>query len=96
MPIGFAQPVWLLVALAVLPMAWLAGRWFLSMSRVRRWSAIGARALLFDPQTSGGLLIALAQKYAPRLVEELQANGVRDASTIGYATSLLKAWVRLV
>jgi len=49
-----------------------------------------------DPQTSGGLLIALAQKRAPRLVEELQDNGVKAAAVIGYATSLQKAWVRLV
>ncbi len=48
-----------------------------------------------DPQTSGGLLIALAKKYAAKLVEELQANGVKAATTIGYATSLQKAWVRL-
>lgn len=50
----------------------------------------------FDPQTSGGLLIALAQRYAPKLVEELQGSGVKAAATIGYATSLQKAWVRLV
>ena len=50
----------------------------------------------FDPQTSGGLLIALAQKYAQKLVAELQANGVQAATTIGYATSLQKPWVRLV
>lgn len=49
-----------------------------------------------DPQTSGGLLIALAQKRAPRLVEELQDNGVKAATVIGYATSLQKAWVRFV
>lgn len=49
-----------------------------------------------DPQTSGGLLIAVAQRYAPKLVEELHANGVEAATTVGYATSLQKAWVRLV
>ena len=49
-----------------------------------------------DPQTSGGLLIALAEKHAPNLVEELKANGVKTATTIGYTTSLQKAWVRLV
>lgn len=49
-----------------------------------------------DPQTSGGLLIAVAQRYAPKLVEELHANGVKAATTVGYATSLQKAWVRLV
>jgi selenide,water dikinase len=50
----------------------------------------------FDPQTSGGLLIALGHKYAAKLVEELQGSGVKAAATIGYATSLQKAWVRLV
>lgn len=50
----------------------------------------------YDPQTSGGLLIALAQKRAAKLLDELQANGVKAATVIGYATSLQKAWVRLV
>ena len=52
--------------------------------------------MAFDPQTSGDLLIAVAQKYAPKLVDELQANGVKAATAVGYATSLQKAWVRLV
>lgn len=56
----------------------------------------GLVATAFDPQTSGGLLIALAQRRASRLVEELQANEVKGATVIGYATSLQKAWVRLV
>ncbi len=56
----------------------------------------GVVEVAFDPQTSGGLLIALAQKYASKLVEELLKNGVNDATAIGYATSLQKAWVRLV
>ena len=49
-----------------------------------------------DPQTSGGLLIALAQRYAGKLVDELKENGVKLATIVGYATSLQKAWVRLV
>jgi len=56
----------------------------------------GLVEVAFDPQTSGGLLIALAQRYASKLVDDLQANGVKAATTIGYATSLQKAWVRLV
>jgi selenide, water dikinase len=56
----------------------------------------GLVEVAFDPQTSGGLLIALPQRYAGKLVEELQTNGVKAATTIGYATSLQKAWVRLV
>jgi selenide,water dikinase len=56
----------------------------------------GLAEIAFDPQTSGGLLIALPQKYAPKLVSELQADGLKSAAAIGYATSLQKAWVRLV
>lgn len=56
----------------------------------------GVVEVAFDPQTSGGLLIALAKKHATKLVDELQANGVKAAAAIGYATSLQKAWVRLV
>jgi selenide,water dikinase len=56
----------------------------------------GLIEVAFDPQTSGGLLIALAQKYASKLVADLRAGGVHDATTIGYATSQQKAWVRLI
>ena len=50
----------------------------------------------FDPQTSGGLLIALPKTDALTLVKELHANGVDAATAIGYATSREGAWVRLV
>jgi selenide,water dikinase len=56
----------------------------------------GLVEVAFDPQTSGGLLIALPQKYAPKLAADLQANGLKAAAAVGYATSLQKAWVRLV
>jgi hydrogenase maturation factor len=49
-----------------------------------------------DPQTSGGLLIALAKRYADELLDALHDAGVKDAMAVGYATSLQKAWVRLV
>jgi len=49
-----------------------------------------------DPQTSGGLLIALPEKDAGKLVKELKANGVESASIIGHAVSPEKARVRLV
>lgn len=39
--------------------------------------------LLFDPQTSGGLLIALAPSAAAGLVQKLRAAGL-DAAEIGY------------
>jgi selenide,water dikinase len=40
------------------------------------------RNLLFDPQTSGGLLLSVASKDAGRLLESLRVSGV-DAQLIG-------------
>jgi hydrogenase maturation factor len=42
------------------------------------------------------LLIAVGKRHAAKLVEELHAEGVKDATEVGYATSLQKPWVRLV
>jgi selenide,water dikinase len=56
----------------------------------------GLVEVAIDPQTSGGLLIAVARRHAAKLVDELHAAGVKDATAVGYATSLQKAWVRLV
>ena len=50
----------------------------------------------FDPQTSGGLLVALPAGEAPALVRELQANGIRTAAIIGHAAVHQEAWVILV
>jgi selenide,water dikinase len=50
----------------------------------------------FDPQTSGGLLIALPAGEAPALVEELQASGIRVATIIGHSAVHQAAWVTLV
>lgn len=46
MPVRFENPAWLLLAALALPAAWIALRWFMTMSGVRRWSAVLARALL--------------------------------------------------
>jgi selenide, water dikinase len=56
----------------------------------------GIVEVAFDPQTSGGLLMAVAKRLAARLIEDLQATGVTAATQVGYATSLQKPWVRLV
>jgi selenide,water dikinase len=56
----------------------------------------GLVEVAIDPQTSGGLLIALAKRYADELLPALHDAGVKDAAAVGYATSLQKAWVRLV
>ncbi len=41
------------------------------------------RALWADPQTSGGLLIAVGADRAERLADTLRARGVRDAAVVG-------------
>ena len=41
------------------------------------------RDILFDPQTSGGLLIGLAEKQAPALVARLREAGVEAAAIVG-------------
>jgi selenide,water dikinase len=42
--------------------------------------------ILCDAQTSGGLLISIAQKKAPDLVKSLHAAGVSEAAIIGRFT----------
>jgi len=50
----------------------------------------------FDPQTSGGLLIAVPHSDASSLVAELHASGVTAATIIGKATSYQGTRVRLI
>lgn len=56
----------------------------------------GLVQVALDPQTSGGLLMAVAKRQAARLIEDLHAAGVAPATEVGYATALQKPWVRLV
>lgn len=42
-----------------------------------------AQDVVFDPQTSGGLLISIPEKYGTRLLGELRRGGFNDAARIG-------------
>jgi selenide,water dikinase len=53
------------------------------------------RDILFDPQTSGGLLISLAPRKAKRLLERLKQTGVKEAAIIGEVTSEPRGMVRV-
>jgi selenide,water dikinase len=56
----------------------------------------GLVEVALDPQTSGGLLLATSKRHAAKLLDDLHAAGIAQATEIGYATSLQKSWVRLV
>ena len=43
--------------------------------------------VLYDPQTSGGLLISIDPKNANRLLEGLKKNGISEAAVIGEVIS---------
>jgi len=49
----------------------------------------------FDPQTSGGLLIALPDSEADALVAELRRRGLREACRIGRVVARGERWVEL-
>ncbi|MRX49845.1 selenide, water dikinase SelD [Paracoccus sp. S-4012] len=83
-------------ALPWLPQAeTLAQRGFVTGASGRNWASYGAevtlpeglpdwrRALLTDPQTSGGLLISCAPEAAGRLLDAIRAEGLSDAAVIG-------------
>jgi len=50
----------------------------------------------FDPQTSGGLLIAVPEQEAEALVRDLLSEGVLVAAVIGEAVPHGEVWVELV
>lgn len=75
MPITFEQPLWLLVALVALPMAWVGWAWLASMTGARRWSAIVLRTVLI-----GLIACMLAGASSVRLSDRVAVVAVVDAS----------------
>jgi selenide,water dikinase len=52
--------------------------------------------ILYDPQTSGGLLIAVPESKAPRLLKDLGARGVPTAAIIGEVVDKPKGRIKVV
>jgi selenide,water dikinase len=52
--------------------------------------------ILFDPQTSGGLLIAVSGNEAGGLVERMRDHGVSEATVIGEIVAKPRGIIRLV
>ena len=73
-----------------------------NLALVRDFLHISARIsgqqhkLLFDPQTSGGLLLSVTESQADVLLTELLGAGVNSASLIGKVLSSLNPGIRLV
>lgn len=55
----------------------------------------GLREVAFDPQTSGGLLLAVSSRAADRLIRKLRQNGIDAATIVGRACAKREAWVYL-
>jgi selenide,water dikinase len=43
--------------------------------------------ILFDPQTSGGLLISVAPEKARKLLERMHQEGIEEAALVGEVVS---------
>ena len=56
----------------------------------------GLLEVALDPQTSGGLLIALPEARAAEAIASLHARGIKAAAIVGYATAREDVSVRLV
>ena len=54
------------------------------------------RDILYDPQTSGGLLIGCSEKDAAALVQRLQSEGIIYAAMMGFVTENQKNTIQLL
>jgi selenide,water dikinase len=52
--------------------------------------------ILYDPQTSGGLLIAVPKAKAPRLLKKLHSEGVKEAAVICEVISAPKGRIKVI
>ena len=72
--------------MGLVPAGAYANRDYLNQVEFRPEVPVNLQDLLFDPQTSGGLLISLAEDLAADLLTELHAAGVAVAARIGRVT----------
>jgi selenide,water dikinase len=61
---------------------------------VERSVGAALQEIAFDPQTSGGLLIALPSASSRKLMQNLRKAGIKGV-VVGHATEREEAWVRL-
>jgi selenide, water dikinase len=52
--------------------------------------------ILFDPQTSGGLLISVPRVKAPRLLKKLHSEGVTEAAIVGEVVAAPRGRIKVI
>jgi len=70
-------------AMGLVPAGAYANREYLKMISFEPGVPVNLQDLLFDPQTSGGLLVCLPPEQADAMLQEMKAAGVAKASRIG-------------
>lgn len=65
------------------------------------WEALSKKsaakeALLFDPQTSGGLLLSVAESHAEDVIAELKSTGVETAARVGKVAAQGNPYLRVI
>jgi Ca-activated chloride channel homolog len=73
--LGFDQPGWFWWLIALVPITFMGLRWLVSMTRLRRWTAVIARLALI-----GLILSLLAGAHSVRETNRLSVVGVLDIS----------------
>ena len=58
-----------------------------ALSNLNEVSNLKMMPLLFDPQTSGGLLVAIEEQHKEKCLMELRSNGYPDSRIIGHCCS---------
>jgi len=93
-PPGCTRRKWL-TGMGILPQGMYRNRNFAEPHTVAEAHVSRAiQDLLYDPQTSGGLLLAVAEKDAEALLHELEGQ-VPHAAIIGYVTEEEDAYIIL-
>lgn len=67
--------------------------YYSSMVKIARRVPIHVQDILFDPQTSGGLLICVSSDKTETLLKRLQKAGVKEAAVVGEVVSRPKGAV---
>jgi selenide,water dikinase len=63
---------------------------------IRAGLSAAQKELLFDPQTSGGLLLSVPADQARQLVDALRTAGVTQARLVGLAMETSRAGIRII